>query len=808
MEVPLVTAKSSSLLPSTIQKLQAPTFLPLYPPPPASTYRLISRPHENKHLQNSSPPPNNSLSLDQTKQIHAHLIKTDFNPTYKFSLHPFKAQLSPQALCNLLITSYIKNNEPRKAIYIYAYLRNVDYEVDNFTVPSILKACCQTSMTHLGKEIHGFAIKNGIFGDVFVCNALMQMYTECGCLASARLLFDTMPERDAVSWSTMIRSYSRNRLFHEGLKTIKDMLFWNVKPSAVAMVSMVNLFADLENIKLGKEMHAYVIRNSTDEKVSLSLVTSLIDMYAKSGNLTSARILFDGFRKKSIVSWTALVSGYIRSNNLEEGERLFIEMTKENIVPNEITMLSMIIACGFVAALKLGKKLHAYILRNGYKMKFALATALVDMYGKCGDLRSARDLFDSLEHKDVMTWTAMITAYGQTGFIDDAFDLFVQMRDHKVMPNEVTMVSLLSLCAEAGALDMGKWIHGYIDKQGVEIDVILKTALVDMYAKCGDINGAQRLFSEAKFRDICMWNAMMAGYGMHGCGNEALKLFAQMERLDVEPNDITFIGALHACSHAGLVAEGKRLFERMVDDFGLNPKVEHYGCMVDLLGRAGQLDEAYEMIQRMPMTPNITIWGALLAACKLHKNPNLGELAVRELLALEPQNCGYKVLMSNIYAAANRWNDVAGVRKAMKDTGIKKEPGVSSIEINGSVHDFTMGDMSHPQIEKISEMLVEMCKKIKEAGYLPDTSVVLQNIDEEEKETAVNYHSEKLAMAFGLISTAPGIPIRVVKNLRICDDCHTATKLLSKVYGRIIVVRDRNRFHHFSGGLCSCGDYW
>ncbi|KAK9291951.1 hypothetical protein L1049_019903 [Liquidambar formosana] len=244
-----------------------------------------------------------------------------------------------------------------------------------------------------------------------------------------------------------------------------------------------------------------------------------------------------------------------------------------------------------------------------------------------------------------------------------------------------------------------------------------------MYAKCGDIDGALRLFIEATDRDICMWNAMISGFAMHGCGEEALELFSEMERLGIKPNDITFIGVLHACSHAGLVSEGKRLFEKMVHGFHLVPRIEHYGCMVDILGRAGLLDEAYEVIKTMPMRQNIIVWGALLAACKLHKNPKLGELAARQLLELEPQNCGYNVLMSNIYAAANRWNDVAGVRKAMKDIGIKKDPGVSSIEVNGSVHEFIMGDKAHAQIREINEMLAEMSKKLKEAGYVPNTSV-------------------------------------------------------------------------------------
>ena len=337
---------------------------------------------------------------------------------------------------------------------------------------------------------------------------------------------------------------------------------------------------------------------------------------------------------------------------------------------------------------------------------------------------------------------------------------------------------------------------------------MVKTALLDMYAKCGDLDGAHKLFVKTTDRDICMWNAMMTGFAMHGCGNEALKLFEEMERLGVEPNGITFVAIIKACSHAGLVIEGRRLFDKMVQCYGLVPKIEHYGCVVDLLGRAGQLVEAHEFIKSMPIMPNAVVWGSLIAACKVHKNPDLGEVAAKELLGLEPKNLSYNILMSNIYASANRWNDVARMRQEVKDRGIKKQPGLSSIEVDGSIHAFVSGDMAHPKTGKIYEMMTKMSMKLKDAGYTPNTSMVLQNIGEEEKETALNYHSEKLAMAFGLISTAAGTPIRIVKNLRICDDCHDATKLLSKIYGRVIIVRDRNRFHHFREGSCSCGDYW
>ncbi|KAI9186938.1 hypothetical protein LWI28_022490 [Acer negundo] len=576
-------------------------------------------------------------------------------------------------------------------------MRDNGVQVDSFTVPTVLKACSLLQLTQLGKEIHGFAIKNGLDCDVFVSNASIKMYAECGCIVSARLVFDEMSSRDIVSWSTMIGSYHKSRLFDEALNVVREMRFWRVRPSEFAMISMVGLFADIGDVEAGRIMHACVIRNSASEKLGVAMATTLIDMYAKCGDIGSAKRVFDGLDERSVVSWTAMIAGCISCNNFRESSRLFVEMLGENVFPTEVTILSLIIECGFVGSLGLGKFLHAYILRNGFDMSLAVATALVDMYGKCGEIRSARALFDSMKIKDVMTWSAMISAYAQAHCTDKAFELFVQMKGNQVSPNEVTIVTLLTLCAEAGALDKGKWIHAYAKKQGIEADVILETALVDMYAKCGDINGAYRLFSEAKGRDICMWNAMMAGYGMHGHCKEALELFGDMERLGVKPNNITFIGLLNACSHAGLVAEGKKLFEKMVCDFGLVPKIEHYGCMVDLLGRAGLLDEAHEMIKSMPLRLNTIVWGALLAASKLHKNRNIAEVATRELLEMEPQSRGYNVLMSNIYAEENRWNDVARVRRDMKDTRVRREPGVSSVEVNGSVCEFVTGDTAQTQ---------------------------------------------------------------------------------------------------------------
>lgn len=593
-------------------------------------------------------------------------------------------------------------------------MRRNGIEVDSFTLPTILKACNQESRTQLGEEIHGFVLKNGFESDVFVTNALIQMYSECGNIGSARLVFDKMSEKDVVSWSTMIRSYHKGKLLDDALEIVREMLSVKIRPSEVAMVSMVSLFADIADFRTGKAMHAFVMKNSKNENLGLALATSLIGMYAKCGDLATTKRVFDALEQKSVVSWTVMIVGYVRCGQWREGVGLIVEMMEENLFPTEIMMRSLIIECGFIGVVELGKLLHAYVLRNGFALSMASANALVDMYGKCGEVRSAKAMFDIMEEKDVMTWNNMILAYTQSHLNDKAFELFVQMRKSEVGPNERIIFTLLSLCAEDGALHMGKWVHGYIKKQGVEVDVKLKTAIVDMYAKCGDVNGAYRLFSEALHQDLWIWNVMMGGYGMHGYGNEAFKLFSDMERFGAKPNDITFIGLLNACSHGGLVSEGKRVFNKMVNEYGLVLKIEHYGCMVDLLGRAGLLDEAYETIKGMPMRPNTIIWGALMAACKLHKNFTMAEMAGREIIEMEPESCGYNVLMSNVYAGENRWDDVVGVRRGMKGIRLSKEPGLSYIEVNGLIHEFVTGDITHLETEKIHDMLTELSSQMKE----------------------------------------------------------------------------------------------
>lgn len=425
-----------------------------------------------------------------------------------------------------------------------------------------------------------------------------------------------------------------------------------------------------------------------------------------------------------------------------------------------------------------------------------------------GEVDLARELFDGMPQRDPIAWNTMIAGYSQVGRSKEALELFSLMQVEGVTVSEATMVSVLTACAHLGALAQGKWAHGYIQKNKIRITVTLGTALIDMYSKCGDMMKAMVVFWSMREKNVYAWSSALSGLAMNGAGKECLELFELMKQQHVQPNGVTFISVLRGCSVAGLVDKGHEHFDSMRNEYGIEPWYEHYGCIVDLYGRSGRLDDAVNFINAMPIEPHVGAWGALLNACRIYKNIELGELATQKILELESKNDGAYVLLSNIYADSRNWKGVSSVRESMKAKGVSKEPGCSVIEVAGKVHEFFVGDRSHPRYKEIEVMLGEMSKRLRLAGFEARTNEVFFDIEEEEKEDALCWHSEKLAIAFGLIVLGEGVTIRIVKNLRVCLDCHDATKFISKVFEREIVVRDRNRFHHFKDGACSCMDYW
>lgn len=434
--------------------------------------------------------------------------------------------------------------------------------------------------------------------------------------------------------------------------------------------------------------------------------------------------------------------------------------------------------------------------------------SMVSGLAKCGNVDSAREVFDEMPEKNVVSWTGMISGYAQNGYFYETLALFEEMCFAQVRPNDVTLVSVLSACANLGALGLGKRIHGFLDGNGYGLNRFVGSALIDMYSKCGMVRDALLVFERMSEKNVVVCSAMIMGLAMHGRAEEALAIFEDMRMQSILPNDITFIGVLCACCHAGLVRKGHYYFRCLSEEYSLGPKLQHFACMVDLLGRAGCLDEALRFIIKMPIKPDVVVWGALLGSCRTHSNFPLGEYAARHILELDPRHCGAYVFLCNVYARAADSGGLAKVTRMMEQSGMERIPGRSWIEVNHFVHQFFAGDKSHPENDRIYAKLDELAKLLELEGYVPNTSSVAYDIEEEEKQQSLYFHSEKIAVAFGLISTPKGTDIRVVKNLRVCGDCHSAIKLISKIVGRVIILRDSNRFHHFVGGVCSCKDYW
>jgi pentatricopeptide repeat protein len=523
----------------------------------------------------------------------------------------------------------------------------------------------------------------------------------------------------------------------------------------------------------------------------------------------SARKVFDKMEDKTVVSWATMIGVHAQWDQPNEAVRLFDRMMKsENVKPNEVTLVNVLTACARARDLAMVKRIHEYIDEHGFGRHVVLNTVLMDVYCKCGCVQLARDLFDKAQEKNLFSWNIMINGHVEDSNYEEALLLFREMQTKGIKGDKVTMASLLLACTHLGALELGKWLHAYIKKQRIDVDVALGTALVDMYAKCGSIETAIQVFHEMPEKDVMTWTALILGLAMCGQAENALQYFDEMHIKGVKPDAITFVGVLAACSHAGFVDEGISHFNSMSDTYGIQPTIEHYGGLVDILGRAGRIAEAEELIKSMPMAPDQFVLGGLLGACRIHGNLEAAERAAKQLLEIDPYHSGTYVLLSNIYKSSKKWEEAKRTRELMAERGMRKPPGCSQIEVHGVVHEFVKGDSSHRQSSEINEMLEDMISKLKNAGYVPDKSEVLFDMAEEEKETELSLHSEKLAIAFGLLSTSDGTPIRVVKNLRICSDCHSATKLISKLYNREIIVRDRNRFHHFKDGTCSCRGFW
>lgn len=470
----------------------------------------------------------------------------------------------------------------------------------------------------------------------------------------------------------------------------------------------------------------------------------------------------------------------------------------------------LIKSCSRLRSIGVGMQLHGLVFKSGFHGDRFVQHSLIHMYCCCGKLRCARLVFDGMRNRDVVSWTSIIDGYVDCDRSVEALQLFEEMLENDVSPNDATIVSVLKACGDSGAIGIGERVGRIAQQLGLDAGVNVVTALICMYGKCGSIEGARKHFEKVRSgKDVFLWTAMISALASHGRCREAINLFDEMEGLGIRPDDRTITAVLSACRNAGWIGEAYDYFDKMEKCYGMQPKLQHYGCLVDLLTRAGRLSEAEELIHHMPIEPDAVLWRTLIWGCKLHGDTERGErLMQRKLLEIGSCDSGNYALLGNFYASAGRWNDKARVRQLMSLRRIKKMPGWSKIEVNGVIHEFVAGDSKHPEAEKIYEKWEEIKDRLRLEGYSPQISEVLLDIEDDEKAFQLGHHSEKLAVAFGMLSTPPSTKILVVKNLRSCEDCHSTVKLVSRMYNREIIIRDRIRFHHFKDGNCSCMDNW
>jgi pentatricopeptide repeat protein len=424
---------------------------------------------------------------------------------------------------------------------------------------------------------------------------------------------------------------------------------------------------------------------------------------------------------------------------------------------------------------------------------------------KSGHLDKAHQIFKRMPVKDLVSWNSMIAGAVRNSHLKDAMNLFSRMINSGLVPDGFSFSSVLSACARSGARQYGVWVHQLMTELGVEMNHILSSALVDMYAKCGKIDMAMNIFNTVKRNHVSVWNTMISGLAAHGHGSDVVTLFYKMKTEGLVPDRVTFVALLTACSHCGMVGEARQYFKAMTTEYSITPLIEHYGAMVDALSRAGMLDEAYNLVRSMDVKPDAAIWRALLSACRRYCQTKLGEATIEHMAC---QSSGDYTLLSNIYSSANRWNDSEEVWKQRKQKKVKKNKGLSWVELGGITHEFKAGDRSHPDTEDIYRLLQWLSKRAKAEGYAPLTEIVSKDVSEEEREENLTFHSEKLAVAYSILKTSPRTEIMVAKNLQVCSDCHEWMKIISKVLCRVIIMRDRIRFHRFESGCCSCNDYW
>jgi pentatricopeptide repeat protein len=626
----------------------------------------------------------------------------------------------------VMIVGSTKNGFFLEGFEFFCEMMNHGILADEFAYSSIIQTCIGLDCVELGRMVHAQIVIRGYVSHTFVSTSLLNMYAKLGMIEDSYKVFETMTEHNQVTWNAMISGFTWNGLHLEAFDHFLRMKKGSNAPNMYTVISVSKAVGNLGDTRKGKEVQNYVSEFGLESNVLVG--TALIDMFSKCGSLSDARSVFDlRFTRCGVnTPWNAMISGYSQCGFSREALELFVEMCRNDIKSDVYTYCSVFNAIAALKLLRFGKEVHGMVLKSGLNMKFvSVSNAIADTYAKCGSLEDVRKVFDRMEERDIVSWTTLVTTYSQCSKWEEALAIFSQMREEGFIPNQFTLSSVLVACTGLGLLEYGHQVHSLLCKIGLDTDNCIESALIDMYAKCGSITEAHKVFERVSNPDTITWTAVISGYAQHGLVEDALQLFRRMEHFGIKANAVTLLCVLFACSHGGMVEEGLNYFQQMEDSYGLVPEMEHYACVVDLLGRVGRLDDAMEFIERMPIEPNVMVWQTLLGACRVHGNIELREIGAQKILSIMPDDSATYVLLSNTYIEKGSYEDGLSLRDKMKEQGVKKEPGQSWISVKGRIHKFYAGDQQHPQKEAIYAKLEELKVKIKSMGYALDLSSVL-----------------------------------------------------------------------------------
>ncbi|KAI5056028.1 hypothetical protein GOP47_0029549 [Adiantum capillus-veneris] len=662
----------------------------------------------------------------------------------------------------------------------------------------ILQKCRANKNLNSAHRIYLQARKHGLEVHKEVGNYLVPLFVECGALLEAQQMFDRLVHRNVHSWTSLIAGYVQSGQSNYAVNLYQRMQEDHVHPNSFTLVAVLKAAKKLDDIQI---VHLDVVEKCLER--DLFVASSLIDVYAKNGAVWDAHKVFNTLPGRNIVSWTALIAGYAEHGPGQEAIKCFEEMKSEGVAPNEVTYICVLKGCGTSNSLGDGRNIYAEITMKGLGEETVVGSTVVDMFAKCGSLQDAQKTLNSLKVRDIVSWNALIAGYAEHGPGQEVLTCLEKMQLEKIPLDAVTFVYALKACGNIGAVEQGQELHLEIARKALEGDCHIGSTLVDMYAKFGRTSDAQCIFDKLTLRDAVSWNAIIKGYGMNHAGKKAVEYFEDMQKEGIKPDGVTFTCLLSACSHARLVGKGQEIFELMSTVYGVIPTMDHYNCMIDILSRAGRIYEALRFIDSMPCSPSVDMWTALLSACKVHAETDLGFACFQQLVKADAEWAVPYVLMWNIYVSVGRLEDANKIEELRKKAGAKKKPARALIEVNKKVHEFVVG---RNDSKEVASMLETLQSRMESRGCVPNLELVAGLLSDDGKEAALCDHAEKLALAFGLLNTPQGHTLRVTKNMRMCSDCHITSKTISRIEKREIIIREVYQVHRFKDGLCSCED--